>query len=264
MDGIEPVRPMMPEGVRRMKIIGLHVTALAHRRQLTEAEFRPLYGDAGSRAFWDIELHGAQPIPRFLHALTVLGSVPEEGYAPLERMDVLKQALRKAIFEAMISDAPIFSGKLSELQSVEYPRDLENLKLVRLKCRETAEWLFRNPLWTHLVTNTLRRYLETVGGDEARRRETQITDAGNATPPVVKSTKQHIRHSHVDLVNTLKADRVLREREGRRPAPTHEEAVAILNARGLRPTRQDARNAVKEVYPNLKPGRRVSVRGGLN
>jgi hypothetical protein len=92
-------------------------------------------------------------------------------------MDVFKEALRKAIFEAMISDAPIFSGKLSELESVGYPRDLENLKLVRLKCRATVEWLFRNPLWTHLVTNTLRRYLK----GEAR-------DQFQAPPPRPKET----------------------------------------------------------------------------
>jgi hypothetical protein len=147
----------------RAEAVLCQLTQNFHEWQLPiESCLREVYGEAGSRRFWEIEFSQPASLAHFVALLTFTLESSEFGNPgrPSSEQQVRDMAIRAALIAAYKADPDnrnIFAGNLSSLGTAQYGHQLR--PELKVHVREAAECLLRMPKLIHLVPASLSAFL---------------------------------------------------------------------------------------------------------
>ena len=120
--------------------------------------FQAAYGDSGEREYWAGVL--SEPMP--LHSLAhVLSAQLAEN---VEQLEMARIAIVRAFRDAAEAGEPWFTGDTSPLLAMEHGQtNFEGLDMLKVHPRDAVGWLLSKPRREHLVSNSLREFLQSVG-----------------------------------------------------------------------------------------------------
>ena len=124
-----------------------------------EAEiFQAAYGDPGEREYWEGLL--SEPMPLYSLAHVLSAQLAEN----VEQLEMAKIAIVRAFRDAAEAGEPWFTGDTSPLLAMERGQtNFEGLDMLKVHPRDAVEWLLSKPRREHLVSNSLRGFLQSVG-----------------------------------------------------------------------------------------------------
>jgi hypothetical protein len=123
-----------------------------------EAEiFEGAYGDPRGRQYWGALL--SEPVRVYKLAATLAIHVAEGA----EQLDVARIAIIRALRDAAAAGVQWFVGDTSPLFTLKDGHDFANLIALKVHPRAAIEWLLGKPKRKHLVPDSLRIFLQSVG-----------------------------------------------------------------------------------------------------
>jgi hypothetical protein len=151
-----------------------------------EAEyFAAAYGDPAGGDYWNAHLSEPVRVGAFAYLLSV--------HLPLkpEQLEPAKIAITLALRDAAAAGERLFVGDVTPLLSFETPkRDFNILTNVKVRPRAAVDWLLSKPRREHLVSSSLRNFVDSRSAASTRPRRLTAKGADRFAAEYIEKEKK--------------------------------------------------------------------------